>query len=203
MTFQKPQLGDPLAPSYENPAMIEALRLRRSTAADFLQEPGPDDVQLQTILEIATRAPDHRRVVPFRFIVFAGDARARAGDVFSKIAIQKQGADENQQNIERGRFMRAPVIVGVVACLDEGHRTPVWEQTLTVGAVCQNMLIAAGVHGFAAQWLTEWVCFDKDVDAAFGLSDTEKLAGLMYIGSAREEPKERPRPDAQSLTSFF
>lgn len=199
-----PAFGDVLAPAHKNSAILDALRLRRSTQADLLTEPGPDAASLETILTIAARVPDHRRVCPYRFVLFQGDARAAAGEVIAKTyAAENQDADGAQIAKERGRFLRAPIVIGVVSSVDKNHRTPEWEQVLTAGAVCQNMLIAANASGFAAQWLTEWYCYSPAVLAAFGVQHTERVAGFIYLGTAREWPKERQRAALAPLITHF
>ncbi len=182
----------------------ELMRLRRSTPADKIGEPGPDADTLEALLTIAARVPDHRRVTPFRFIVFEGDGREKAGDHLAAAFISNSpDAPSERVSIERRRFLRAPVVVAVVSCVNTEHRTPEWEQVLTAGAVCENLLIAACAYGFAAQWITEWYAYDQAVLDAFGLAAGEKIAGYIYIGAAEEDPLERARPDlSQILTRF-
>ncbi|WP_375203285.1 nitroreductase family protein [Hyphococcus sp.] len=180
------------------------LRMRRSTPADLLTGPGPDAAQLQDILTIAARVPDHRRVVPFRFIVFEGDARARFGAVLKEAYLANEPeAGEARATCEANRFLRAPVVVAVISKTNPDHRTPEWEQVLTSGAVCQNMLLAASAYGFAAQWLTEWYAYDDKALASLGLEPGEKVAGYVYIGTAKEGPKERGRPDMPAIISHW
>jgi nitroreductase len=199
-----PQLGDPLPASRESAETIELMRLRRSTPADCLVEPGPDAQTLASILTIAARAPDHRRVTPFRFVTFVGDARMRFGDVLREAFIAcEPDADEKKITFEQRRFLRAPVVVAVISKVDRDHRTPEWEQILTAGAVCQNMLIAASAEGFAAQWITEWYAYDARVLAALGLDKNERIAGYIYMGSARADPKERARPVMEQIVTRF
>ena len=201
---QKPAFGEPLAPAHSSAETLNLLELRRSTAADLLTEPGPDEETLATILHIATRVPDHRRVVPFRFIVLQGEGRSRAGQVLANVFENNEPtADADRIECESRRFKRAPVVVAVVSSVDPEHRTPEWEQVMTAGAVCQNMLIAASASGFAAQWLTEWYAFDETVKTALGLDENERFAGFIYIGTAQENPKERQRPDPATLISYF
>lgn len=184
--------------------MLKALRLRRSCPADFLGEPGPGREALQDILTIAARVPDHRRVVPFRFIVFEGEARARFGAVLKAAFLKNEPeTDVAKAACEENRFLRAPVVVAVISKTDPDHRTPEWEQQLCAGAVCQNMLLAASAHGFAAQWLTEWCAYDEAALRALGLGADEKVAGYIYIGTAKEDPKERGRPDMASIISYY
>jgi len=197
-----PELGETLASAHPSQATLEALRTRRSTPADFLTGPGPDAAQLHDILTIAARAPDHRRVVPCRFIVFEGEARARFGRALKEVFLENEpDADAARAECEGNRFLRAPVVVAVISSTNPDHRTPEWEQILTSGAVCQNMLLAASAYGFAAQWLTEWYAFDEKALAALGLEPGEKVAGYVYIGTAKEEPKERGRPDMKTIIS--
>jgi nitroreductase len=199
-----PEIGTPLPAAHPSHAAIRMLRLRRSTSPELMTEPGPREEQLRTILEIGARVPDHRRVFPFRFILFRGEGRAAAGHVLAHaFAAANPDADDARIEIERRRFLRAPLVIGVVARLDPAHKTPEWEQTLTCGAVGQNLLLAASAHGFAACWITEWYSYDRTVLDAFGLKSEERMAGFVYVGMAKDSPKERPRPDLQAITAVF
>jgi len=199
-----PDLGQSLPACHESPDTLALLRARRSCPADFMEGPGPDAKTLEDILTIAARVPDHRRVVPFRFMVFEGDARAAFGAVLRRAFMdQNPGAEAAKADFEANRFLRAPVVVAVVSSLNKAHKTPAWEQTLTSGAVCQNMLIAASAHGYAAQWLTEWYAYDAAIDASLGLGEDERIAGFVYIGTAKEDPKERGRPDMPAIIARY
>lgn len=202
--MKAPEFGESLPSAQPSTEAVRLLALRRSTPADFLGPPGPDAETLRDILKIAARVPDHRRVTPFRFIVFAGDARARFGDKLAAAFLANEPeADATRVEYERKRFLRAPVVVAVLSCVDRAHRTPEWEQRMTAGAVCQTLLLAASAHGFAAQWITEWCAYDENVMRALGVGEDERVAGFVYMGTAREEPKERVRPDMESVISYY
>ena len=181
---------------------IDRLMTRRSVKAMDIIAPGPDAEELTQILQTAIRVPDHGKLGPWRFIRFAGEARAQFGDILAARYAQ-QNIDAREQNIEaeRNRFTRAPVIIGVVSRITANIKIPEWEQQLSAGAVCQNMLVAASLMGFAAQWLTEWYAFDSSISSALGLTDDERIAGFVYIGSAEEKPPERVRPNLEQVLS--
>lgn len=172
------------------------LALRRSASKRHLCEPGPSATELDEILRVAMRVPDHRKLEPWRFIVFEGDARTRFGKTLAEI-YDRQTPDATASDIleEAGRFERAPVVIAVISSPCVTHKTPVWEQELSVGAVCHNLLLAANASGWAGVWLTEWLAFDKDVDAALGLTADERIAGYIYLGTASANNPERPRPN--------
>jgi len=202
--FTPPEFGQKLPAAHPSEGAIELLRLRRSTAADLMTGPGPGADQLQSILSIAARVPDHRRVNPFRFIVFEGAACAEAGEILARAFLANEPeASAERVDAERRRFMRAPVVVAVVSAVDRTHRTPEWEQILTAGAACQTMLIAASAHGFAAQWITEWYAYDRAVLDGFGLFAGERIAGFVYLGTAKEPPLERQRQALSAILSRF
>jgi len=202
--IKTPGTGERVAPFMRSSETLDLLLTRRSTTAALLSPPGPSAEELETMLAAAARVPDHRRVNPFRFVLFEGPARKAAGaalaDAFKSA---NPDADDKAVAFEAARFERAPVVVLVVASLDTAHKTPLWEQTLTVGAACQNLLIAASASGYAAQWLTEWYAYDRQVLNAFGLGDEETAAGFIYIGTATEDPKERPRQALAETVSRF
>lgn len=181
---------------------VDRLLQRRSVKAMDLCGPGPGAEDLQTILSAAIRVPDHGKLHPWRFIRFQGDARAGFGDLLAA-RYAEQNEDTRPQSIEaeRQRLLRAPVVIAVVAQITEGIKIPVWEQQLSVGAACQNMLVAANLLGYASQWITEWYAFDPVIDAALGLQDNERVAGYIYIGSATEKPPERARTTLDSVVT--
>lgn len=184
--------------------MLDILRTRRSVVANNMVEPGPDNAQLDELLAIAARVPDHGKLAPWRFVVFSGAARRSFGDVLARRyrALNPQ-AEEKFVELEAGRFMRAPVVVAVVSRVAPHPKIPEWEQVLSAGAVCQNLLVAATAMGFASQWITEWYAFDDEIKAAMGLEPHEKIAGFIYIASASEPPGERARPVIADITSFW
>jgi nitroreductase len=188
--------------NHSAPAALDLLLTRRSGSAKAMTEPGPNKKQLAQILQAGARAPDHGKLFPWRFILFEGKARARAGDIFAAV-MEAEGERAKQVEEERGRFLRAPVVIGVISCARELHKVPVWEQELSAGAVCQNILIAATALGFVGNWLTEWYAFHPVVKERLGLKSGERVAGFLYIGTAKDELEERPRPDMDKIVTSF
>ncbi|MFN4355071.1 nitroreductase [Parvibaculum sp.] len=185
-----------------SPETVDLLLTRRSAKALTMVEPGPDADELQTILTAGARVPDHGKLAPWRFIIFRGEARAAFGQELARIHASAQpGATDDQIAFEANRLTRAPVVVAVVSRVTPGIKIPEWEQVLSAGAVCQNMLVAATALGFGAQWLTEWYAFDPEVSAVLGLQENEKIAGFIYLGSESVAKDERPRPVLAEITS--
>ena len=188
--------------NHPSPSTLDLLLSRRSGSAKAMTGPGPSEKQLADILQAGARAPDHGKLFPWRFIVFEGDGRARMGDILAEV-MEAEGERDKQVEEERGRFLRAPVVIGVISHVREQHKIPVWEQELSAGAVCQNILIAATALGFVANWLTEWYAFHPVVKEKLGLKPGERVAGFIYIGHPRETLEERPRPDMDKIVSRF
>ncbi len=193
---------DPATLNQRPPGAIDLLVTRRSGSAKAMTGPGPDAAQLRTILTAAARVPDHGKLFPWRFVLFEGEARARFGEVLAE-CLPKQDATPERLAMERGRFLRAPVVVGVISRVREGIPIPVWEQELSAGAVCQTMLFAATALGFVANWLTEWPAFNPCVAERLGLQPGERVAGFVYIGHPLAALEERVRPDLDKLVSRF
>jgi nitroreductase len=181
---------------------LNRLQQRRSVKAMDLCEPGPNDSDLEVLLSTGIRVPDHGKLGPWRLLKFTGDARRVFGEVLAqRFSTLNPEAREHSIAAERERFMRAPVVIAVIARVTPGIKIPEWEQQLSVGAVCQNILTTANLMGYAAQWLTEWYAFDEHIDAALGLTTHERVAGFIYIGSAKERPAERVRPGLADVLS--
>jgi nitroreductase len=184
------------------PDAIELLLSRRSGSAKAMTGPGPSKKQLAQILAAGGRVPDHGKLFPWRFIVFEGKGRERMGDILAE-AMQAEGERAKQVEEERGRFLRAPLVIGVVSAAREHIKIPVWEQELSAGAVCQNILIAAHALGFVGNWLTEWYGYHPLVKERMGLKPGERISGFIYIGKSGVELEERPRPDMEMIVTRF
>src|ERR1700761_86515 len=185
-----------------SPSPLDLLLTRRSGSAKAMTGPGPSPQQLADILQAGARAPDHGKLFPWRFIVFEGEGRERAGDILAEV-MEAEGEREKQVEEERGRFLRAPVVIGVVSAAREQHKIPVWEQELSAGAVCQNILLAATALGFVGNWLSEWYAYHPVVKHRLGLKAGERIAGFIYIGTPKDELEERPRPELDKIVSRF
>ncbi|HEY2071480.1 MAG TPA: nitroreductase [Rhizomicrobium sp.] len=186
------------------PQTLDLLLSRRSGSAKTMTGPGPNPAELREILAAGARVPDHGKLAPWRFILFEGDARARFGELLVEVLkASEPDANEVRIEMERGRFLRAPIVVGVVSRVVENPKAPEWEQVLSAGAACQTMLIAAHSMGYVGNWLTEWYGFDRRVLERLGLAANERIAGFLYFGQPSAPLEERPRPNLDSLITRF
>jgi nitroreductase len=185
------------------PQALDLLLSRRSGSAKAMTGSGPGPEELETILTAAARVPDHGKLFPWRFILFEGESRARLGAICLECLQRSETVTPERAALEAGRFLRAPVVVGVVSRVREGIPIPVWEQELSSGAVCQNLLLAAHALGYVANWLTEWPAYHPLVKEALGLKPGERLAGFIYIGKSAVKLEERVRPDFTKIVTRF
>ncbi len=187
--------------------MTDALALlsrRRSVGPAFLEGPGPDAGELETLLRVASRVPDHGKLAPWRFVVIAGDARVRAGEIALKLKREDNPAlDAQGQNAERARFSRSPLVVAVVSRAGPHVKVPEWEQVLSAGASAMALEVAVAAMGYASTWLTEWVAYDARFRAALGLAEAERIAGFIHIGRAKSPPEDRPRPALADIVTYL
>lgn len=181
-------------------SVLSLLHSRKSASAKAMGPPGPTPEQLGEILACAVRVPDHGKLNPWRFILFEGDARAKFGDAM-RTRWQELHPEHGESTLAfvHGLLLRAPAVVVVVSTAAEHPKIPVWEQVLSSGAVCQNMLLAATALGIGCQWNTDWVAYDPEIARVMGLAPHEKVAGLIYLGTPTAALEERPRPDPMSL----
>jgi nitroreductase len=183
---------------------IDLLSIRRSVSPNFLTGPGPSAEELETLLRLASRVPDHGKLAPWRFIVFEGAARDKAGEVIAQAyAEANPEADEARRAAERMRLARAPLVIGVVSRAAAHPKIPDWEQVLSAGAACMNLVTAANALGFAASWITEWYAYDRRVLAAFGLAPQERMAGFVHIGKPVSPSPDRPRPALSDIVTRY
>lgn len=156
------------------------------------------------MLALASRVPDHGKLAPWRFIVFEGDARLRAGNIIRTVFLADHPeAPDERLAMEAGRLAQAPLVIGVVSRAAPHVKIPEWEQVLSAGAVAMNLTIAARAHGYSAAWLTEWYAYDRRVLDGLGLAGHEKIAGFLHVGHAAKVPEDRIRPVLADITTHF
>lgn len=183
--------------------LLSLLETRHSTPARQLGAPGPTPAQLDALLRIAVRAPDHGKLVPFRLLLLRGEARARLGKAFAELHQRKEpNAAPAAIEKSRERFNAAPLVLVIIARTNSNHpKVPEQEQLLSAGCVAYNLLLGAHALGFGAQWLTGWSAYDRDAAAILGLTANERVIGYVHVGTPIETIPDRERPDAAMLTT--
>lgn len=186
------------------PQTLDLLLSRRSGSAKTMKGPGPGDDQIRTLIQAATRVPDHGKLAPWRFLIFKDEARSQFGEILVR-ALKVSEPDAGVERIaqERVRFLRAPVVIGVVSRVREGIPIPEWEQILSAGAACQTLCIAAHAMGFVANWITEWYAYHPTVREGLGLKSGERIAGFIYLGHPAEPLADRPRPSFETIARMW
>ena len=194
---------DPANAAMASAETLRLLALRRSTKIVHFTGPGPTPEQLDLMLRLGARVPDHGKLGPWRFVVIEGEARVRAGQTLAKVIENDEGMDELRLKAARETFTRAPLCVMVVSTAAPHPKIPEWEQQLSAGAACFALLTAAHAIGYAGCWLTGWPVYDERARAALGLSAHERIAGFIHIGTATERPGERQRPAVETRVNRF
>jgi nitroreductase len=186
------------------PDAIELLKSRRSVKPREMTGPGPSATELETILTVGARVPDHGKLAPWRFIVFEGDARVRAGEAIAAVFARKNPqAAAGEVDVERRRLTDAPLVIAVVSLTKPHPKVPAIEQELSAGASAMNIVTAATALGYAACWLTGWFAYDRDVLDRLGLQAHERCAGFIHIGTATRPTEDRPRPALSEIVTRF
>jgi nitroreductase len=186
-----------------NAALKSYLETRRSIPAFQMSEPGPSRDEIEEMLKLASRVPDHGKLAPWRFIVYSGEVRERMSLELADIAMaRKPDMVDDMIAVEKSRLTRAPVVIAVVSRAAPHVKIPEWEQVMSAGAVCLNLVMAANALGYASNWLTEWFAFDQDAYDVLGVGDGEKVSGFIHIGTPKMHPGERPRPELSDIVTF-
>ncbi|MHC3126796.1 NAD(P)H nitroreductase [Brevundimonas sp. GN22] len=181
--------------------LLNRLATRRSAPAQQLATPAPSGEELQTLLSLAMRTPDHGKLAPWRLVVLGPQTRA---DIVEKLsAMTSRLPDPVKGKAVLAKLANPPLTVLVVSSPVHGHKVPVWEQELSAGAVCMNIEHAANALGYSASWITDWYSFDAEALALFGVKEGEKVAGFIHIGTLAEPPLERPRPAPQERVEIL
>ncbi len=193
-----PKFGEPV-PQHPAPDTLRFLATRRSASAMSLMVPGPDAQQLETLLALAARVPDHGKLSPWRFIVMESTAKAVFAERLETLATAR---GDLRAVAKLGKLKAPPLGVAVISRPRAGE-IPEWEQVLSAGAVCTTLLYAAQALGYGANWITDWYAYDDEAKAILGLEPDEQVAGFIFLGTLKDPPLERERPNPKSLTTSW
>ncbi len=182
---------------------LALLRTRRSGKPRDLAAPGPDLAQLQEMIAIASRTPDHGKLFPWRFVIVPPEERATLSARLQQI-LAREKADANARDLEAAEqfALQAPALVVVLSAPVPDHKIPLWEQQLSAGAACMNLLHACHAMGFAGGWLTGWAAYSDAVRDLFGAAP-ERIVGFVFIGTPSRPLEERPRPELSEIAHVW
>ena len=184
--------------------VIDFMLNRSSAPIPELREPAPSDTEIETMIRIASRVPDHGKLTPWRFILYRGDARTAIGEKLAALAEEREGPlAEGRRLQELARFSRAPLVIGVVSSPREHPKIPQWEMFLSGGAAAMNLVIAANALGYSTNWITNWYSDVEEGRRILGLAPHERVIGFIHIGTFAGTAPERPRPNASELYSDY
>lgn len=193
-------LSAPLPLPVASAEMVARLARRRSAPAQSLIAPGPSCSEVEQILTLGARTPDHGKLFPWRFVVLGPEGRADMAARLTALAARQHRAEKDIKVL--AKLANPPMTIMVVSSPIHGHKVPVWEQQLSAGAVCMNLEHAADALGYSSSWITDWYAYDPEATALFGLREGETIAGFIHLGTLAEGPLERPRPDLNDKVEY-
>ncbi len=165
-------------------------------------EPGPSEAEIAEIVTIAARTPDHGKLAPWRFVHVPKDARPAFAELMQR-ALRDANPDPGRLDMEAAEryALQAPQLIVVISAPVVPHKIPVWEQELSCGAACMNLLSAAHAMGYTGGWITGWPSYSEIVRQAFAAAEHERIAGFIYLGTPGMPLEERPRPALEQIFS--
>ena len=193
-------LGATLPLPVPSAELQDRLARRRSAPAQSLAAPGPTRTEIERILLLGARTPDHGKLFPWRFVVMGAESRADLARALAPLAAHQ--LDPGKAAKVLSKLTAPPLTILVLSVPIAGHKVPEWEQQLSAGAVCMNLEHAANALGYAASWITDWYSYDPAALALYDVRAGERVAGFIHIGTLAEPPLERPRPDVAALTTW-
>ena len=182
---------------------LRLLATRRSGKPRDMVAPGPDEAALREMIALAMRTPDHGKLAPWRFVIVPAERRGElAATLAEAYRAEKPDARESEAEAMVQFAHQAPTLVVVLSSPSPQAKIPVWEQELSAGAACMNLLHAVHASGYVAGWLTGWAAYSPQVRDAFG-AEPERIVGFVFIGTPGRALDERPRPDPATLTRVW
>ncbi len=192
--------GQPL-PQHPSVEVLDRLFHRRSVPAPMLTAPGPSPEEIDLLIDIGLRVPDHGKIGPWRVVRFTPEAKAAL--VERLVALAAKQPEPKKAEATLLKLSTPPEALLIVSSPIQPHKIALWEQQLSAAAVCQTMLIAAGALGYGANWITDWYSYDAEAKALLGLEAHENVAGWIFLGTPSEPPLERDRPDYAARISWW
>ena len=181
-------------------SIVSLLETRRSAKPRELVGPGPTAQEMERILTVAARTPDHGKLTPWRFVTVADDQRDAFGAILREALVEHDPCASIAHHEKEDQFAHYEgQLVVLVSAPVENHKIPVWEQELSCGAAGMNLLLAAHALGYAAGWVTGWRAYSERVRQAF-CEPGEKIAGFIFIGHPAREIEERDRPELSTVS---
>ncbi|MGZ9115222.1 MAG: nitroreductase family protein [Brevundimonas sp.] len=193
-------LGDPLPVPTPSDEMRLRLATRRSAPAQALTDPGPSPAEIEEILTLGARSPDHGKLFPWRFVVLGRQSRAALAEALTPLAAFQVQPDKARAVL--AKLTAAPVTVMVISAPVASEKVPEWEQQMSAGAVCMNLEHAANALGYAASWITDWYSYDPQALDVLDVGGGERVAGFVHLGTLPQAPLERPRPDLADKVTY-
>lgn len=184
-------------------SLLAFLKTRRSGKPRELVSPGPSQAELREMIEMASRTPDHGKLNPWRFVHVPRERRADFAALVQRASLIED-PDPAPGRIEANEQFahQAPELIVVIFSPVSGTKIPLWEQELSCGAACMNLLSAAAAFGYAGGWITGWPTYSEEIRRAF-VSGDQKLAGFFFIGTPGRPLEERPRPAFEDVASTW
>lgn len=180
-------------------SILSLLETRRSAKPRELAGPGPTAEEMEKILTIAARVPDHGRLTPWRFVTVAVDQRDAFGALLREALVEHDPCATIAHHQKEDEFAHyAGELVVLISAPVQDHKIPVWEQELSCGTVGMNLLLAAHAFGYVAGWVTGWRAYSPKVNAAF-CEPGQRIAGFIFIGHPGRELEDRDRPELSSI----
>ena len=177
-------------------SLLAHLATRRSGKARDMIAPGPDAAELQEIIALSLRTPDHGKLAPWRIVTVAAEQREALAALLKQAWISENPGAAGMDLSALDQFaQQAPTLLVLLSTPVPGSKVPVWEQQMSAGAVGMNLLHAAHAHGYVGSWLTGWAAYNPHVAAAFGAGESDTIVGYFFFGTAARELDERPRPE--------
>ncbi len=184
--------------------LVEYLKTRRSDLAMTLVDPAPNERDIETMITLASRVPDHGKLAPWRFVEYRHDDRQNLAKTLIIMSDQDNDvARKESREKEISRFQSAPLVIGVISCARVHPKVPEWEQVLSAGAATMQLLIAANGLGYGSQWLTGWYTQNDNALKLLGVGDDEQVAGMVHIGTPSAEKTDRTRPELSDIFSRY
>jgi nitroreductase len=178
---------------------LSLLQTRRSAKPRELTGPGPSPDEIEQILTIAARVPDHGALTPWRFVAVGVDQRDALETLLQAALVEGNPAATDAHRQKEHDFAHYPgQLIVLISSPVQEHKIPVWEQELSCGAAGLNLLLGAEALGYAAGWVTGWRAYSERVRRAF-CGEGERIAGFIFIGHAGRELEDRSRPRLEDV----
>ena len=140
------------------------------------------------LLDNANQAPSHKHTEPWRFKVFACEAKKQLGDFFQHTYKEYQPSekyDEKKYKKLGFKIEKSSHVIAICMQRNPENSVPEWEEIAATACAIQNLYLSVTASGLGGYWSSPKLQMDH-FGKYVSLAEGERCLGFFYLGVPME-----------------